>query len=302
MLPVELVKKSLEELDGKITLTVYESTDMFEFVKKLSEISELVDAKFIESSEPALKLPAIRVGDSKIFFHAIPQYSELESFLYAMKLVAKGCHGETDFRIITLVSKICPNCRKTVDSINTVAVRDGLEHHVVEVSTFPELAERYAVCSVPTTIIGEFRLTGAMDESEIKKWIEAANKGESYAYLLEKLTNGEIEEVIRFGMARNIGKELAMLMAHPEFMVRLGAMAAIESLNERKPETLAGAKDIIRDLLTHEDERIREDAAMMLGMIGSEEDAKYLETLRMDGRVGESIREAIDTIRGKKCG
>ncbi len=302
MLPVELVKKSLEDLEGEITLTVYESKDMLEFVEKLSEVSGRIDIKFIESSEPALKLPAIRVGESKIFFHGIPQYSELESFLYALKLVAKGCRGGGDFMITTLVSRICPNCRKTVDSINRLAVKKGLEHHVVDVNSFPEMAERYDVCSVPTAIIGEFRLTGAMDEDEIKKWIEAASKGESYTYLLEKLMNGEIDEVIRFGMVRDIGKELAMLMAHPEFMVRLGAMAAIESLNEKKPESVAGAKDVIRDLLMHEDERIREDAAMMLGMIGGEEDAKYLETLRMDGRVGDSIREAIDAIRGRNCG
>ncbi len=301
MLPVGLVKKFLEDLEKDVTLTVYESREMLDFASRVSEISEHVHAEFVDEPEPYLKLPAIRVGESKIFFHAVPQHSELESFLHAVKLAAEGCCGEGDraTQVVTLVSKICPNCRKTVDSINKLAVKDGLEHHVVDVSAFPEFVERYNVCSVPTAIIGEFRLTGAMDEEEARKWIDAAIRGDSYEYLLEKLMNGEIEEVIRFGMVKSVGKELAMLMAHPEFMVRLGAMAAIESLNERKPESLLGAKDVIRDLLMHEDERIREDAAMMLGMIGGEEDAEYLETLRMDGRVGDSIREAIEAIRDR---
>ena len=304
MLPVELVKKSLQNLEKELTLKVYESKEMFEFAEKLSHICGKIKIEFVESAEPTLNLPAIKVGNSGIFFHAVPEHSELESFLYALKLVSAENENEPadSFTVTTLVSKICPNCRKTVDAINRIAVRDGLEHHVVDVSSFPEIAEKYGICSVPTAIIGEFRLTGAMNDEEIVKWIKAAKSGEFNEYISEKLMNGEIDEVIRIGGIRNIGRELAKLMAHREFMVRLGAMAAIESLNEKRPEALEGAKEVIRELLRHEDERIREDAAMMLGIIGSEEDAKYMETLSAEGRVGESVREAIESIRGKNCG
>jgi HEAT repeat protein len=174
---------------------------------------------------------------------------------------------------------------------------------VVDAELFSEIAEKFGIVSVPTAIIDGMKFTGAMSVQEVEKWIKAAINEDYYEYLAEKLMNGEIEEVKRVAEDRNIGEELGKLMAHREFMVRLGAMAALEALHEMKPEIAEEARKVITELLNHDDERIREDAAMMLGIIGSEKDIKNLkELIEEGGRIGDSAEEAIKNIRRKKNG
>ncbi|WP_456467625.1 thioredoxin family protein [Archaeoglobus sp.] len=304
MLPVNLVKNFLKDLKREVTLTVFESVEMYEFAKKLTEISNSVKCEFLDYPEPKLKLSAIKLDKSKIFFHAIPQHSELQSFLFALKFVSeKEVRESAEINIITFISQFCPNCRATVDAINRLTAKYSIEHHIVDTGLFPDFTEKYEVMSVPTTILSDMRFTGAMNEQEIEKWIKAAINGDYYEYLAEKLMNGEIDQVKRLAEKRNIGRELGRLMSHREFMVRLGAMAALEALHEEKPEITGEAREIIIELLNHEDERIREDAAMMLGIIGSEEDIKNLkELIREGGRIGDSAEEAIENIRRRENG
>ena len=74
-------------------------------------------------------------------------------------------------------------------------------------------------------------------------------------------------------------------------------MVAMEELAKENPEIVKKVKDKIRELLKHEDERIRQDVAMLLGDIGDESDREFLEELLKEGGyVEESAREAIDGI------
>ncbi len=304
MLPVHLVQKFMKQLSGKVFLVVYNSKEMLEFVEKLAEVSSNVEYEFNSNVEPTLKLPAIGFRDAKIFFHCVPKYAELESFLAAMKVVARLKREENvSCTVITFVSQFCPNCRASVDALNKLAVQLGIEHHIVDVSMFPDFANKYDVASVPTTYICDLRFVGVLSEDEAKMWIEEGAKQNYYEYFAEKLKNGEIEVVKDVAAKKGLGRVLAELMAHREFMVRLGAMAALESLSKDRKDIAEQAKEVIVKLLKHEDERIREDAAMMLGIIGSSEDIKHLAELAKEGgRVGMSAEEAIKIIRGKESG
>ncbi|WP_202318445.1 thioredoxin family protein [Archaeoglobus neptunius] len=281
------------------SVKVFQSKEMLEFVRKLN-----ISCEFVKEPEPCLGLPAIKLNRSNIYFHAIPEHSELQSFLFAIRFVSENeTKPDVEVHVITFVSKFCPNCRATVDAVNGLTAKYGIEHHIIDASLFSGLAEKYEVMSVPTAIINSMRFVGAMGKNEVEKWIKAAIDGDYRDYIVEKLMNGDIEDVKRLAMSRNIGRELGELVGHREFMVRLGAMAAIESLHEENPEITKAAKEEITKLLTHEDERMREDAAMMLGIIGNEDDIKYLEELVGEGgRVGDSAGEAIDSIRGRKNG
>ncbi|WP_290597515.1 MULTISPECIES: thioredoxin family protein [unclassified Archaeoglobus] len=308
MLPLNLVKEILRNVKKEVILTVFESKEMYEFARKLSEFNEFIKCEFLDYPEPKLRLPAIKLDKSKIFFHAVPRHSELQSFLFALKVVAEKslrCENEedADVTIVTFVSQFCPNCQATVNAINKMTQSYCIEHHVVDAELFSEIAEKFGIVSVPTAIIDGMKFTGAMSVQEVEKWIKAAINEDYYEYLAEKLMNGEIEEVKRVAEDRNIGEELGKLMAHREFMVRLGAMAALEALHEMKPEIAEEARKVITELLNHDDERIREDAAMMLGIIGSEKDIKNLkELIEEGGRIGDSAEEAIKNIRRKKNG
>jgi len=52
MLPVHLVQKFMEQIEGRVSLVVYASQEMLEFVRKLADISDAVGYEFVEDVEP----------------------------------------------------------------------------------------------------------------------------------------------------------------------------------------------------------------------------------------------------------
>jgi thiol-disulfide isomerase/thioredoxin len=306
MIPKHTVVAILKDLRREITLIVYQDEEMKKFADEIASLSDMVCVKFLPEPEPVLGIPAIGFEGAKILFHGIPKHTELESFLTAMKMISntpeKTIRQKTrETVIITFVSTFCPNCRASVDAVNSIAIKRGLEHHVVDTSYFPSLAKKYNIESVPLTIIGNFRISGAMTESEVEKWIEMHESGDYHDYFAEKLIGGEIEEVKKLVLQnRELITTLAELMSHREFIVRLGAMAAIEALHKIDPQITEAAKDVILKMMKHDDARIREDAAMMLGIIGNDEDIALLEEVAGEGgRVGDSAFEAIGNIKKK---
>ncbi|MDI3496964.1 thioredoxin family protein [Archaeoglobus sp.] len=292
----------LDELKRSIRLRVFNSREIYDYLKKLFEDEEKITLEFNPNPEPRLSLPGVKIDNSEIYFHAIPKQNELESFIKAIKIVAEGVKGGSEIRIITFVAPVCPNCRATVDSINTLARKYAIEHHVVDATMFHDFAERHGVMSVPTTFIGRMRFVGALTPSKAEKWIRDAMNRDYRDYIIEKLASGEIEDVKAIVVEEKLGELLGELMGHEEFIVRLGAMATAEALEGEK-EVVEGVKKAVRKLLTHEDARIREDAAMMLGMLGGEEDVKELENLISEGgRVADSAREAVEEIRRRDNG
>ncbi len=292
----------LDELKKSILLKVYGDRKIYDYLKKLFGDSGKVKVVFSEKNEPFLNLPAVKIDNSEIYFHAIPKHNELQSFIHALKVVGEGAVGGDELSVITFVSPICPNCRTTVDAINTLAAKYPIRHHIVDATLFPKYAEKFDVMSVPTTIIGKMKFVGALNQREAEKFIKYAMCRDYRDYIAKKLMNGEIEEVKTLVSEEGLGEVLGELMGHREFMVRLGAMAAAEALKDNEI-VVKGVKKAIRRLLNHEDARIREDVAMVLGLIGGEEDVKDLEKLASEGgRVGESAMEAVDEIRRRKNG
>lgn len=295
MLPEKTVAKVIGKLPRRVLLRVYSDRKMLEFVKKLANLSDSIEYEFLEKEEPTMNLPGIEIANAGIFFHMTPQHSELESFLLAIKLASTAEVRNGSARVLTFVSSFCQNCRAAVDAVNKVAIKLGLTHHVIDVSQFPEKAEKFGVSSVPTVFADKIVLRRAFTEKEFEEWIRDAMKGDYYDYIAYKLELGEIEDLKELV---DKAETLAELMAHRSFMVRLGAMALLERLSKNS-KISRGAIEEIKRLLKHEDPRIREDAAMMLGILGDREDIQALESLVGDDRVGESAREAIQMIREK---
>ncbi len=292
----------LDELKRSIKLKVFASEEIYDYLKNLFNDEERITLEFNPTPEPNLSLPGVKIDNSEIYFHAVPKQNELQSFIHAIKIVAEGVKEGSEIRIITFVTPICPNCRATVDSINTLAQKFAIEHHIVDATLFPDFAEKYGVMSTPTTFIGKMKFVGAISLGKAERYIRDAINGDYRDYLAEKLMSGEMEDVKTLVVEEGLGELLGELMGHEEFMVRLGAMATAEALKgERK--VVEGVKKAVRKLLKHEDVRIREDAAMMLGMLGNEEDLEELENLISEGgRVADSAREAVEEIRGKNNG
>ncbi len=292
----------LDELKRSVILRVFGSEEIYDYLEKLFNDEERISLEFNPTPEPSLSLPGVKIDNSEIYFHAVPKQNELQSFIHAIKIVAEGVKEGSEIRIITFVTPICPNCRATVDSINTLAQKFAIGHHIVDATMFPDFAEKYGVMSAPTTFIGRMKFVGAISLAKAEKYIRDAINGDYRDYLAEKLMGGEMDDVKTLIVEEGLGELLGELMGHEEFVVRLGAMATAEALKDEK-EVVEGVKRILRKLLKHEDARIREDAAMMLGMLGDEEDVKELENLISEGgRVADSAREAVEEIRRRDNG
>lgn len=295
MFPEKTVAKLIGHLPRRVLLRVYSDTKMLEFVKKLTSISDSIEYEFLDENERTMNLPGIEIVNANIFFHALPQYSELESFLLAIKLASNAeIKVKTSLKVVTFVSSFCQNCRTAVDAVNKVAVKLGLTHHIIDVFHFPEMAEKYAISGVPTVFAGKIVLRSVFTEEEFEKWIRDAMEGDYYDFIAYKLSVGEIEDLNEL---IDKTETLAELIAHESFLVRLGAMALLEKLSKKGVKISREAREEIKRHLKHEDPRIREDAIMMLGILGDKDDLHVLENLTSDERIGESAKEAIQMIK-----
>jgi len=292
----------LDELKRSVMLKVFGSKEIYDYLKNLFSDEDRITFEFNHSPEPNLSLPGVKIDNSEIYFHAVPKQNELQSFIHAIKIVAEGVKEGSEIRIITFVTPICPNCKATVDSINTLAQKFAIEHHIVDATMFPDFAEKYGVMSAPTAFIGKMKFVGVISLAKAEKYIRDAINGNYRDYIAEKLMGGEMEDVKTLIVEEGLGELLGELMGHEEFMVRLGAMATAEALKGEK-EIIEGVKKALRKLFKHEDVRIREDAAMMLGILGDEKDVEELENLISEGgRVADSAREAVEEIRRRDNG
>ncbi|MET1124108.1 MAG: HEAT repeat domain-containing protein [Archaeoglobaceae archaeon] len=269
-------------LDGiKCKVKVRAGGRFADFARKLAELSDNIEVENVKDDVFEF---------CNIYYHFIPRGLEFQAFLALLKSCCELKEEERLGCVVkTFVTDLCPNCAVTVEAVGRACIRSGSEYHIYEASEGVEV--------VPTTFFCDLKLEGAVGEEEAYEWIRRASEGDYESYLVELLRSGKFEEARNLVRERKLGKVLAKLVAHREFIVRLGAMALLESLSSER-EIVAEARKIVAELLEHEDERIREDAAMVLGIIGSEEDIEKLEKIaELGGSVAESAEEAIDKIR-----
>jgi len=310
---IEKIGRELKDLEENVEIVVVPNEnwrDFEDFAKILSNVSDKISYR-VEEREGLLAKPAMvlrKDGRENIIYNAIPLREELEPFLKTIKMLSKGVKVEgvegVEADVIVFVMPICPHCAKVVETVNSFAVANPkIKSTVVDASRFTDLMQKFDVTSAPTTIInGEIKLTGYVSKEELLEWLRKASgdyKRDYFVTLLNERRLDEIKEII----AKNPEdvRILAELLAYEDFMVRFGAMVVMEQIAKENPEAIKLAKDVIRNLLKHEDFRIREDVAMLLGSIGDESDVEFLEELlKEEGEVKDSAMEAIEEIKSKQ--
>jgi glutaredoxin len=307
------IESALKELGDRIEILVVPNgnwKDFEDFAKVLSELSNKITYK-IEDRDGLIAYPALilkRDDRENIVYHALPLKNELEPFLKTLLMLSRDESnapegiGQYKAEIIVFVMPICPHCAKVVETVNSFAIANSdIRSIIVDASRFTDVAQKFDISSAPTVIInGEIKLVGYISKEELFEWIKRASsdyKAEYMSTLLKEGRTDEVKEIV--AKSPNDVKVLAELLAYPDFMVRLGAMAILEQLYKENPKIVEPAKDKIRQLLKHEDFRIREDVAMLLGSIGDESDIKFLEELLIEERqeVRDSALEAIEEIK-----
>jgi thiol-disulfide isomerase/thioredoxin len=223
---------------------------------------------------------------------------KLDSFLKTLKILREAKqNGNLSAEIKVFVSPFCPHCAKVIENVNSLAVENpNVKVEIIDVSVYPELAEKYGITSAPTTIINDsVRLIGYISKEEVVKWIEKAE--DKKEYFVKLIKDGRLDELLDSIKDENNLGVVVDLLAYNDFMVRLGAMVVLEEVFKSNPSIVKAVKDKIRKLLKHDDKRIVQDVAMLLGVIGDEEDIEFLKDLvKAGGEVKLSAEEAIEEI------
>ncbi len=310
---IEKIKNTLNDLSEDVEIIVVPNEnwkDFENFAKILSKLCDRISYR-VEDRGGLIAKPAMilkKDEQENIIYNAIPLRDELEPFLRTIIKLSNGFEIEDvkgfEAEIVVFVMPVCPYCAKVVEIVNSFAVANPkIKSIVVDVSRFVDLMYKYDISSAPTTMInGEIKLIGYVSKDQLLEWLKRVSgdyKKDYFVTLLNERRLDEIKEII----AKNPKdiRILAELLAYEDFMIRFGAMVVLEQIHRENPDVIKLAKDVIRNHLKHEDFRIREDVAMLLGSIGDETDVKFLEELLKEDEeeVKASAIEAIKEIRDK---
>ena len=191
-----------------------------------------------------------------------------------------------------MVRQIYPLCLKN----------RNLKLSIIDGPAFPELAEADNIKSLPTLILGnDFRWTALVDVDELVQIIGSRNPAElGVASLKGMIQDGNAYDLSKMMVSgKKIFPAFVELLVHPEFSVRLGAMAAIEDVAERAG-SLAGQVVVpLMDLFDQLDDQIKGDILYVIGVCGDKRAVSFLEsvaTVTQNEELREAAEDALEAI------
>lgn len=205
----EILKKKFAEYTGMVKFRYFrrseENCETCPIAEELlQEVSSLTDKVSLDiydldaDKETAEKygidkVPALVIEGEKDFgirFYGVPSGYEFNSLLNAMENVSRGdieLAGviredldklDKEIHVQVFVTPNCPHCPSAVKTAQNFAIySDKIKADMVEISEFPDLAQKYQVMSVPKVVINEnIDFVGALGDRDYLEKILEANK------------------------------------------------------------------------------------------------------------------------------
>jgi len=201
----DLLIKSLEKMINTVRINLIlgkKCINCSSWIEFLSEIAYIADGKInfkctmmnkkIEKALGVDKGPVILLGDKgEVRYTGSPSGEELKSFIDTLVMLSTKKHGLNHYvkdlrslnrtvRIETIVTPSCPYCVHSVMIANKIAIasRGKVISDVINAYEFPEIAEKWSISKVPTTVLsirkpysGEVLTVGIPDEDFIVKTV-----------------------------------------------------------------------------------------------------------------------------------
>ncbi|HUU02132.1 MAG TPA: thioredoxin family protein [Myxococcota bacterium] len=261
---------------------------------------------------PALSL-AYR-GKSNIHYLGVPAGPEVIPFIEACRGMPLGAAGHArpwarelagitqPAELLVFMATTCPNCPHAVRAAIELALVSYQVHtFVVDAQRYPELAESFAVKSVPTIVLDRvWTNVGVVRAAELAKLI-ASRKEKSF----------RVQAFASLVEARRLDDAAAYLKenAAPFFeawktsttSTRMGLMLVAEKALELDSALMDSLVAPLATLCLSDDAALRGDTADLLGQIGHPAASEALERLCSDPNpdVAEIASEAIESIRAR---
>jgi HEAT repeat protein len=181
-----------------------------------------------------------------------------------------------------------------------------LDIRIIDVTLFPDRAEKYNIRAVPTIVIdGQDKLVGTVSEEILTDRLVARTPSNFHPDTFKKIVKeGDAARLAAMMIAEEkIYAGALELLNDPDWSVRLGMMVVLEEVAGSRPDLVPMAYPFVLALLEHEDTNRRGDAAYLLGSIGDTGMLERLRSLTADENpeVAAAAEEAVQMIRSRHC-
>jgi hypothetical protein len=273
------------------------------FCEELTSLAPNIGLK--RDNDDPQPMPVIQITES-IAYSGIPAGTEFGPFMELLSAV--GAANTPDMEdilaaittpaLLTLyVSSMCPHCPAMVRQVYPLSLANSsLKLTIIDGPAFPELADAANVKSLPTLIVDDhFRWTASVHTEELLQVISSRDPAKLGAAALKSMIQdgnayGLSEMMLTYG---KIFPAFVGLLVHPEFSVRLGAMAAIEDMAENE-KAIAG--QVVAPLMAQfdqADETIKGDVLYVIGICGDENAVSFLTSVAAASE-NEELKEAAE--------
>lgn len=243
-------------------------------------------------------LPGFFIGHGWIW-HAVPSGAELRPFLETAALYGDVSTAEpktqkarenisspqippqlqsylhqlqTPKELEIFTAAQCPHCGHMLLELAPIPFQSPyLVLRVVDAILFEEKARAAGVRSVPTVLFGRnFRWTGRTDLTHIFEVVcREESTGLSAAAAIRLLKEGKAHEVTQLMLSSPTAwNDFPLVLTHPEWSVRLGALVVLEELAEKDPAKAAAYLPSLWEKMETFSPAVQGDLLYATGLVG----------------------------------
>jgi hypothetical protein len=287
-----------------------QSVPIVQFCDHLSQQVPKISIKK-ETGDPD-EFPAIHIHDG-LFYQAVPSGTEIGPFIDALQMLASDTAHideailpqleaiDLPTHLVLYVAAQCSFCPQAVRQLLPLPVANRNIHlTVIDAMSFPELAEKDNLQSVPTLILeDQFRWSGTFQTDEIVAVMAKRDPSALGPLSLEMLLKeGKAGQLAQMMLEKTqIFPAFYDLLTHPKWPVRLGAMVVMDELIERNLDLALQTIEPLWQQFDTVDDRVKGDLLYIFGQTGQKDIAPRLEKILngdFEKEVKEAAREALD--------
>jgi len=208
---------------------------------------------------------------------------------------------DTPAELLVFKAPGCPHCAKAIANAGRLAdEHPTIRTRVVDVQEEVELATRFSVRSVPTTVLDQDLVwVGVVSIEDMKAAILSRGSDEYGARVLVSLIeSGRMEDAVQHLLNDGVS-HFAVAWKTSTTSSRMGLMLCAEEALAASPDSLDRIVDDLLPTLESENGALRGDTADLLGQIGHQAAIEALELLSTDPipDVAEIAADAIESIQ-----
>ena len=209
-------------------------------------------------------------------------------------------------KLTMFIAPQCPFCPQIVRQLIPLTVNSPKAAvDLIDASLFHEIARNHKIKAVPTVIVNDvYRLTGNFQISELLDLVEKTDPEQFPVTILERMmVEGQANVLGEMMLAKQtIFANVLSLLLHPEINIRLGAMVALETVGEERPDLVAAILPKLWQNFYESALAVQGDIIYLIGEWGENTWIGRLRAVRAEVKepeLQEAVDEALEKMQAK---